>query len=289
MDKYGVIGALIVLLGGANSAMAAGSVVANDGTTKCTSYSSMAVDAAGTVTIADCNRGSTNAVFTVVAAATATTGTALPATVKRTINPGGLPGDDSLNLTSNVAGVFTPAMLNFWSADGLLKEKGADVNFSATGSATLSATIGSTTVASSSLITVSAPIAGQCPSNFTSVNLGTLPTGNGTTHYIPVGSGQFFKFKVPTDLVTGKGYSFTYETAVNGNFGLKESAVSTCAGDFTSIGMIGPCHGTAMWAGGEVIANATAACSVIPGNTYYLNIKPASGFAEGFVLMITNI
>ncbi len=286
MDKYWVIGALIALLGGANSVVASG-VVADDGSTKCTNYSSMAIDAAGKVTIAGCSNGSINASFAVTAAATATlTGTPLALTVTRTVNTGGLPGNDTLNLTSSIAGIFTPATLSFTSVDVSPKSLSSSITFSAAGSATLSAAIGSTTVASSSPITVNS--GGQCPNNASFIDLGTLPQGTGRTFLVST-AGQFLKFKVPTNLLSGQGYSFTYETAVNGNFGDKEAAISTCAGDFTSIGMTGACHVSASaWTAGAIANSVTGVCVGIPGNTYYLNIKPASGVSEGFVLIVNS-
>ena len=295
MIKHWIIVTFALLLGGASPAMA-GSVSSATGTL-CTSYSSMAVDPAGNVSITGCNLGSTNASFTVVAAAaTATTGTPLVVTVTRTLSTGGTPGLDTLTLTSSLAGgTFTPATLNFTAADGATSSKSSSITFTAVGTAILSAT-GATTVTASSPITVTLGSTGSC------AGITPYPIKNNrpVPELIPIGSYGFgavklvdminnygvgaLAFKVSTDTPVSGYWVGQYTDYTGAAVGPVYAAISECSGDMRGAG--DPSANVSATDKlcrtdpadtflGVVFSNAatTPYCKLVAGKTYYYNMR----------------
>ncbi len=283
----------VCLFCGASPAVA-GSVVTNDAqpVTKCTSYTSMSVTPAGDVVINGCNSGNvvpTSATFTVAAASTAvTTGTPLALTVTRNIASGVTAGNDTLTLTSSLAGTFTPPTVTFSATELASSSKTSSITFSATGLATLSAT-GASTVTSSSPITVSAPSTGGCTNTITSKDLGAMPSGGGVKYDIK--EPMALRFHISPNDPVGQTYFVLYEDSVPSTLhNALDTTISTCAGDFTASGMTGTqafCRVVGSAGGGPIMSvKDSNHCRVEPGVDYYINIKPSTGVGESAFLLI---
>ena len=246
MIKHWIVVAFAMLLGGVSPAMAGSVSAAN--TTICTSYGNIAVDPAGNVSITGCNLGSISASFTIVAAvSTVTTGTPLSVTVTRTIPNGGMAGNDTLTLTSNVAGTFTPATLTFAATDGASSSKPLSITFTVVGTATLSASMGTTVVASSSPITVTlgstASCAGITPypnkNNVTAPELlSSAGYAFGGVHFTDMVNGYAagaIAFQVPADIPRSQYWDVLYGEYTGGPRLAVYSAISECSGDLRAI------------------------------------------------------
>lgn len=281
------------LISGASSIMA-GSVLTNDvpPLTKCTSYTSMAVNPAGDVVINGCNSGNvapTSATFAVTAASTAvTTGTPLAVTVTRNIASGVTAGNDTLTLTSSVAGTFTPPTVSFTATELVTSSQTSSITFSAAGTATLSAT-GVTTVTSSNPITVTAPSPGGCTNTITSKDLGAMPSGGGVKYDITEPMALRFHIS-PADPV-GQTYTVLYEDSVPSTLhNALDTTISTCSGDFTASGMPGTqalCKVVGSPGGGPIMSvKDSTHCRIEPNVDYYINIRPSTGVKESAFLLI---
>ena len=285
-----LVGAIAAFFFGANFSVApavAGSVAIAGGATVCTSYGSIAVNTVGDVTITACTTGSSGLgtpSFVITAdALTATTGTPLGIKVTRTVT-GGTAGNETLVLTSTVSSTFTPPNVSFTTADGIsTAHRTATVNFSATGSAQLAAT-GASNVSSP---TSSAPIVvsagtGTCSgitapayvSEFPGL-LTTNSTTAGGTHSIQVASNTSqatgaFHFTIPTSAPMTVSYRFGFTDGGAYTNSEKELNVSKCAGDFSPI-----CSKTVAGSAPFIvdIAANEATCKIVPGGTYYMNVR----------------
>jgi hypothetical protein len=281
----------VCLLFGTSLTMA-GTVITDDASpvTKCTSYTSMAINTVGNVTIAGCTLSQINATFAVTAATTATVGTALPVTVTRTIASGGTAGSDTLTLTTTLAGTFTPAAVSFTGADGAVSTKPSSITFSAAGTATLSAT-GASTVTSSSPITVSLQSTSGCTNPISSTYIGLMPSGGGIVYDIsnPIA----LRFRVDAADSVNQLYSILYVDYVpSTRHNSMDTVISTCPGNFSAFGMLGTASNciqlNSLGAGPLLSVKSNAHCRVDPNTDYYINIRPASPNIDSlFVLGIT--
>jgi hypothetical protein len=131
---------------------------------------------------------------------------------------------------------------------------------------------------------------------------GTIGNGGYTKKFLVSPNSSFanfaviaFKFTVPANAPVGRVYTFTYEQhSGGGTFSTKTSALSACAGDFSSIGVgvgVQPCVISADTPNATPLdgigfrVGSNGYCELKAGGTYYLNVKSRiAGETIGFTM-----
>lgn len=235
--------------------------------------------------------GSSGVTFTITAAGSATVGTPLPFTIRRSQGSGS-PGNDTLTLAtgagSSSEAAFSPATVSFGSNEPDNSTRTPQVIFLRAGQATLTASGSDNPVIPSASIAVGSSGLPACVS-FTApvytVDAGTVQADMGK-HRLTAASGTdpasgAIRFVAPASGAK----TLTLTTAGTGYPELVplEMAVSACPGDFTTVA--GACKRFGAIGQSLRIAVGGADCPVQANGVYYLNLRAITpGRNTGFAL-----